>query len=317
MRQQNCDATWCRYKKPSRGGKIVATVCIMMALGLLCGKDAAAFLSPASDGLSQQLMVIPGSSSAVTVNARFPAPSCFPRPGAIKGAHAGVPMTPFFWAFVLFAGACSVRKSTISRSASQKLRSCTVACQAVDLPTPVVFQPRASVVEELKSTPAAIAPLPLPVQVTEHRTVACRATMVGGARCRPAARSAARRARQQKTADRTATSRAARRSVGSRLQTTSCRHDVLPLTYDPSRQRLKIQAALRPADQARCGRMHEIRLSAGNAEKLIGLLSADFYTIEDHTDSKNLTSETVRVVACDFATSWPAPQYFLTTPMGW
>jgi len=246
-------------------------------------------------------MITPGSS-AIAANAQFAAASSFPRPQTIKGACAGAPATEVFLAFALVAGAYSFRKMAASRNVLQQtLRSCTVACQAGKLPTPVVLQPRTLVVKELKPTLATIAPPPLPAQRTEHRTAFCRATKVGLARCRTATRSAARRARQRKTAVRTAMSCAARRAVGSRLQVTSCHQELPPLTFDASRQRLKIQAGLRPADQVHSGRMHEIRLSAGIDEKLRGL--------EDCTDSKNLTRETVRAVACDFATRWPAPKH--------
>jgi len=280
IRQSSCDAARHRYQQPSQGGQIVATLCAMMALGTFCGKEATAFLGPARNGLSEQLVVTPGGATAAS--ARFAAVSSLPRPRTIEGPQAGTLATQVFWAFALFAGACSVRKMAASRSALQhKLRSCTVACQAVELPTPVVFQPCTSVVEELKPTPAAIAPPPLPAQITEQRTVALRATMVRGARCTTTARSAARRARQLKTADRTAASRAARRAVGSRLQATSCHQEVPPLTFDASRQRLKIQAGLQLADRAHSGHVHEIKLSSGNAEKLNGLFSAAFYMIED------------------------------------
>jgi len=164
-------------------------------------------------------------------------------------------------------------------------------------------------VEELKPIPETITSPPLPSPIAKHRTAACRATMVGGARCTTTARSAARRARQRKKADGTAPLRAARRAVGSRLQVT-CHQEVPPLTFDASRQRLKIQAGLRLADRTRSGRMHEIRLSAGNAKKMNGLFSAASYVIKGFTDSKNLTCASVRVVASNFATGWPAPTHY-------
>merc|ERR550532_2484890 len=117
-----------------------------MVLGLIWGREAAAFLGPARSGLSQQLMITPGSS-AVAAKTRSAAASSFPRPHSTEGARALV--TQVFWAIALFTGACSVRNMAASRSALQhKLRSCAVACQAVELPTPVVLQPRVPVVEE-------------------------------------------------------------------------------------------------------------------------------------------------------------------------
>jgi len=274
----------------------VATVCAIMVPGLLWGKEAAAFLGPARSRLTEQFMITPGSS-AVAASTRA---SSLPRSYTTEGARAA---RQAFWAFALLAGACSIRKMAACRSELQhKVRSCTVACQAVELPTPVVFQPRVSVVEELKPTLATIAPPPQPPQITEHQTAACRATMVAGARCTASARRAARCARQRKTPDRAAASRAARRAVGSRLHATSCHQEVPPLSFDASRQRSKIQAGLCLADRVRSGRMHEIRLSAGNAERSNGLFSAASHVIEDFTDSKNVTCETRRAVASNLAT---------------
>lgn len=285
----------------------MAVVCAMMALGLLWGKEGATFLGPVRNGLSDQPMVTLGSR-AIAARPRSAMASSTPRLGAIGGG-AGGQATYVFWAFALFAGACSVRRVAASRVVSQhKFRSCTVACRAAELPMPGMFQPRTPVVEELKLTPATTAPPTTKAHIAEPRTAACCAKMVRGVR-RATTRSAARRGKQHKTADRTAASRAARRAVGSRLQAASCLGEVPPLTFDASRQRMKIQAGLRLANRVRSGRLNEIRLPAGSAGKLNGRFSAVLYVIRDFTESKNLTCATVRVVASDLATEWPAPMH--------
>merc|ERR1719410_1416739 len=190
-----------------------------MVLGLFGSKEADAFLGPTRKGLSEQLMVTPGS----TASAPFTVASSFPRPRTAEVAGAGTLATKAFWVLSLLAGACSFRKTAASRSTLQhKLRCCTVACRAGELPPPVVFHLRTPLVKEPNSAVATTAPPPLPAQTTEHRAAAHRATLVGGARCTATARSAARRARQRKAAERTAASSAVRRAVGSRLQATSC-----------------------------------------------------------------------------------------------
>jgi hypothetical protein len=108
-------------------------------------------------------------------------------------------------------------------------------------------------------------------QITEPPSRILRATMVGGVR----------HARQRKTADRAAASRAARRAVGSRLQAASCHQEVPPRTFDASRQRLKIQAGLLLDNRVRSGHMHEISSPAGIAEKLSGLFAPHFSMLGD------------------------------------
>jgi len=229
------------------------------------------FLGPARNGLSDQIMVTPGSS-AIAASVRPASASSSPRPRAIGGgAGAGALTAHVFFAFALFAGACSVR-----RASQHKLHPCTVACKAAELSTPVLFQPRTFVVEELKPTPATVAPPTVIAQITEPLTAVCRATMVGGARC------IARRARHRSTADRAAASRAARRAVGSRLQAASRLQEGPPLTFDASRQRLKIQAGLLLANRVLTGRMNEIRLPAGSAGKLNGRFSSVLYVQRLH-----------------------------------
>jgi len=284
---------------------------------LLRSKEWATFLGPVRNGLSHRHVVAAGNS-VIAASARSAAASSLPRSRKIGGgAPAEAFATPVFWAFALFAGVCSVRRVVASRSSSQhKLGRCTVACRAAELPTPVLFQPCASVVEELKPTPTTTAPPPLPAppaitaQIIEPRNAVSCATMVGGARCTTTARSIARRARQRSTAHRATKSRATRRAVGSRLQAASCLQEVPPLTFDASRQRLKIQAGLRLANRVLAGRMNGIRLPAGSSGKLNGRFSSVLYVIRDFTDSKNLPCATVCKVASDFATRWPTPMHY-------
>jgi len=301
----------------------VAIICGMMALGLLWGKKEAAFLGPAKTGWLEQLTVTPGSST-VAASVQSARASSLPQTQTVGGARAGARATDVFWTLAIFAGTCSVCRMAASRSASQlKHGSCTVACQAAEVPTPVMFHPRIPVVEELKPTPTTIAatpiameqcislfaahtktpqmmlesqprhycagPSPMAARIRELRTRALRATMVGGARCRTIARSVARHARQHKTRDRAAASRAARRAVGSRLQAASCHQGVPPPAFDASLQRWKIQAGLLLDNRKHSGHMHEIRSPAGIAKKLNGLFTPRFIMLEDFTYSKNLT----------------------------
>jgi len=290
-RYHSCDGVRRRHHMPSQGGTIVAIIFAMMAPALLWGKDEAAFLSPGRNGLKQQLMGTSGSR-AIAAGARSATANPFHQP---IGASTLV-TNAAFWAFALFAGASSVRRMAASRSASQhKFRSCNVVCQAVKLPTPVVLQQETPVVKEPKPTaitPATVVPatmLDLPVflppstaHTTKPQTAACRAEMVGGARCTTTARSIARRARQRKTAARAAASRAGRRAVGSRLQAASCIQEAPALAFDASRQRLKIQIGLRLANQVRSGHMAEMRLPAGSAKDVNGAYSAVLYLIRDY-----------------------------------
>merc|ERR1719232_2393414 len=111
MRPCRRDAARHRCQPPSQGGKIVATACAMMVLGLLGGKEAAAFLGPARNGLSEQVMVTPGS----TASAPFAAASSFPQPRTAEVVAAGTLATKAFWVLSLLAGACSFRKTAASR----------------------------------------------------------------------------------------------------------------------------------------------------------------------------------------------------------
>eukprot|EP00419_Tripos_fusus_P009486 CAMPEP_0172662214 /NCGR_PEP_ID=MMETSP1074-20121228/5221_1 /TAXON_ID=2916 /ORGANISM="Ceratium fusus, Strain PA161109" /LENGTH=246 /DNA_ID=CAMNT_0013478099 /DNA_START=68 /DNA_END=810 /DNA_ORIENTATION=+ len=168
-----------RDQKPSHAAKFVAILGTMMALGLFWGTDAAAFLGPARKGWSEQLVVTPGSS-VVAASVRSVTASSLLRPRATGLPGAGASATNVFWAIVLFVGTCSVRGTATSRRASQhKLRSCSVTCQAVGLPMPVMFQPRTPAVEEWTHTPA-VAPPPKVAHATKPRTIAFRAVMVGG-----------------------------------------------------------------------------------------------------------------------------------------
>mmetsp|Transcript_59166 Transcript_59166/g.114164 ORF Transcript_59166/g.114164 Transcript_59166/m.114164 type:complete len:287 (+) Transcript_59166:74-934(+) len=274
-----------RDQKPSHAAKFVAILGTMMALGLFWGTDAAAFLGPARKGWSEQLVVTPGSS-VVAASVRSVTASSLLRPRATGLPGAGASATNVFWAIVLFVGTCSVRGTATSRRASQhKLRSCSVTCQAVGLPMPVMFQPRTPAVEELTHTPA-VAPPPKVAHATKPRTIAFRAVMVGGVRCIATARSAARRARQRQTADQAATSRAARRAVGSCLQASLCLQEVPPLNFDASRQRLKIQAGLCLAKRVLSGHMAEARLFAGKAKRTNASISAVLYVIRLHNSTK-------------------------------
>jgi len=328
MRHRSRDGPRHRNQRSSQGGMTLAIVSVMVALGPLWGKEATtAFVGPAMDRLSEQLTVTPGS---ITLASTQPSSAnSFPWTTTIKHAQAGVRATDVFCAFALFAGACSVRKMA-SRSASQhKHRSCTVACQAADVPMPVI-QPRIPVVEETTPSPATVAtPIvmqqcmsllactttpqmmlesqpqydclaapPMAAQVTEPRTAARPATMVGGARCTKTSRSAARHAMRRKAADRAAASQAARRAVGSHLQAASCRDEVPSLPFDASRQRLKIQAGLCLANRVRYGHMRELRSPAGIAEKSNGLFTTCFGMSGDSAYSTQLG-------ICYCASTWP------------
>jgi len=268
---------------------MVAVVCAMIALGLFWGKEEAAFLGPARNGLSHHVIGTPGSN-AMVASARSATVSSFLDP-----ARANKFTTNVLCVLALFAGVCGAHRMAASRSASQhRLRSCNVVCQAVELPMPMTFQPRTPAVEELKprgTPPATVTPEtvadpqvllpPIAAHTTKPQITACRATMVEGARC-VTARSVTRRARQRQTASRSAASRAARRAVGSRLQAASCPQNAPPLPFDASRLRLKIQTGLRLTNHVHSGGMAEIRLPAGSTEELIGAYSAVLYVITDY-----------------------------------
>jgi len=314
MRHRSCFGLQHRHQMPSRGGMIVAIASVMMLLGLICGKEAATFLGPAMDRLPGQLTVTPGRKTIASAQSSLA--SSFPWARTIKSGRAAARATDVFWAFALLAGACSIRKMA-SRSASQhKHRSCNVACQAADVPRPVMFQPRIPVVEELTPTTATMVPTPIlmqqcislsactttpqmmleshlrhdcwaaaPMQVREPPTAARPATMVGGARCTTAAKSSARQAKRRTAA---AASRAARQAVGSRLQAASCKWEVPSLTFDASHQRLKIQAGLCLAKRERLGHMREIKTPGGVAEKSNGFFTTRFCMMGDFTYSTKL-----------------------------
>jgi len=317
MKQRSCGGPRRRHQKPIQEGIVVAIVPAMTALGLFWGKDAAAFLGPAMNGVTQQQMVTPGSGM-VAASVRSASPGFFHKPQTVGAARADARATTVFWAFAMFAGACGIRKVAFGDASKRKHRSCTVVCQAADAPMLVMSQPRIPVTEELETAPATMPATPdvmqqrtlhvarsmipqtilesqqqhiyvvaptLMAQMQEPRAAACRATLVGGARCTTAARSAARNARQKKAA---AASRAARRAVGSRLQAASCQEDVPSRTFDASRQRLKIQAGLHLAKRVRFGHMRETRSLAGIAEKSNGLFTTIFSMNGDSTYSTQL-----------------------------
>jgi len=285
---------------------LLALVCVVMTLGLHIGTEAAAFMGPARNGLLERIMVTPGSS-VITASTRSATASSLPQPRTIGGARAGTRATDAFWALSVLAVACGVhRMSTSCRTSQRKTtRLCAVACQAAEVPTPVTSkpsipsfqvptpvlpQPYVPVQEQLTRTPPAkLAPRAIVAQITEPRATACRATMVGGMRRVRAARSAKRYGRQRKAADRAAaTSRAARRALGSRLQGQLHNQEVPPLAFDASRQRMKIQAGLRLASQVRSERMREIRSPTGKVENLNGLFTTYFYMIGNSAYLKNL-----------------------------
>lgn len=306
----------------------MAIVCTMVALGLLWGKEAVTFLGPARNGLSEQVRVAPGSG-VVTASTRS-ATASFSQPRPIGGARAGTPATDVFGALSLFAVACGVHRMAASCSTKKlKHRSCTVACQAGEVPTPVIFQPcirvsqeptsvfsqpHVSLEDDLTITPTTMAPPSMSSQIAEPRTDAGRAAMVGGARCAPT-RAASRHARQRKAANGAAASRAARRAMGSRLQAATCHQEPPPLSFDASRQRLKIQAGLRLTNRMRSGHVREIRSPAGSVENLNGLFTTYFYMMGNLAYSKNLACATVREVVSDFATRVASTNTLLTTPL--
>jgi len=281
-------------------------------LGLLWGKEAAAFLGPPMKGLSQQQIVGPGSGM-MAASVQSASAGSFHGPHRING-RADARASDILWACVMVAGVCSVRRMAFGSASKRKSHSCTIACQAANGQMPVLFQPCIPIVKELKSTPATmsatpdvmqqcalnathamspqmpevqpqhhVAPPTLKAQMQEPRAVACRATMVGRARFATAARSAARRARYQKAAGTAAAARAARRAVGSRVQAASCQQDLPSPSFDASRQRLKIQAGLHLAKQVHFGQAREIRSVAGIAEKPNSVFTTIFDMIEDLT----------------------------------
>jgi len=250
-----------------------------------------------------QLMVTPGTPGSQTVAAsvRSATGRTAPQPRTIESPRAGARASDVWLTLALFAGSCSVCRVVASCNASQHKRSsCTVACQAAEVPMPIMFQPHIPVTEKLMPTVmqqcmsfvaahtktsqtmlesqkqhycAGLSPIA--AQITELQNGAFRARMVGGAR------NVARQAKQRKTADRAAASRAARRAVGSRLKAASCHEGVPPPTFDVSRQRLKIQAGVHSDNRERSGHMHEIRSPAGTAKKLNGLFAPHFIMLED------------------------------------
>mmetsp|Transcript_69955 Transcript_69955/g.135000 ORF Transcript_69955/g.135000 Transcript_69955/m.135000 type:complete len:345 (+) Transcript_69955:76-1110(+) len=311
MRHRSSDGPRHRHQRPGQGGVIVAVVAAMMALGLFWGKEATAFLGPAVNGLPEQIMFTSGSS---TIAASTRSASASSR--TIKGARADTRATDVLWVFALFAGACSVRRMA-SRSASQhKHRSFTVACQAADVPMLFMPQPRKPVVEKLTPTPATmvtpplviqqglsldartttlqmmleskphhdcvVAPPSMAAQITKPRPTACRATMVGGARStKPTARSSARHAKRHKAACRAASLRAAHRGVGSRLQAPLRKQERPTLSFDASRQRLKIQVGQRLAQRVHFRHMRAIRSLVDFTENSNGLFTTGSSMIED------------------------------------
>jgi len=258
----------------------------VMVLGLLWGKEEAAFLGSARNGLSHQVIGTPGSN-ALVARSRSASASSFHQPVSASTRAGNV-----LCVLALLAGVCGAHRVAAFRSASQhKLRSCNLVCQAVALPVPMRVQARATVVEELKPTgiaPATAFPAttddpqvllpPMAAHTTKPQITACRAAMVAGARC-IRARSVARRAR---TASRSAASRAARRAVGSRLQAASCPQDATPMPFDASRLRLKIQTGLRLASRVCSRGRSEMRLSAGSAAELNGEKTPALYVIRDY-----------------------------------
>lgn len=315
MRHRSCHGLRHVRQRPSKAGMIVANVCVTMALALLLGNKAATFLGPARNGLAEQHVVRQPAdldahySSRASV--RSAAANSFPQPTTVGGTRA----TDVFWAFSVFVVACGISRMAVPGSTSQrKRRSCTVACRAAEVPRPAMSQHRMTVEEDPMPTPATMVPPPAVAQIDEPRIAACHAKMVGGARCTctTTTRSASRHTRQRKAADRAAASRAARRAIGSRLHAASCHQEVPPLTFDASRQRLKIQVGLELAKRMRSGHMREIRSpvgSFGKAGSLNGLFTTYFYMMGNLTYSKNLACATVRAVA-NFATRWPAPMHY-------
>jgi len=315
MGYRSCGGPWHRRQKPIQEGVIMAAVPAMTVLGLLWGKEAAAFLGPPMKGLSQQQIVSPGNG-LMAASVRSASAGSFHGSRTINGGRADVRASDVLRACVMAAAVCSVRRMAFGSASKRKLRSCTVACQAANVQMPVLFQTRMPNVKELKPTPATMSATPdvmqqcvlnathamspqmmlevqpqhslvasptLKSQMQEPRAVACRATMVGGARFATAARSAARRARHQKAAGAAAAARSARRAVGSSLQAASCQQDLPSLSFDASRQRLKIQAGLHLAKRVRFGHIRETRSVAGVAEKSNGLFTTIFGMIEDLT----------------------------------
>lgn len=287
--------------------------------------------------------MVTSGSSTLSASTRSASASSFARTKTINGARGGARATDVFWAFALLAGGCSVCKMALRGAPQHKHRSCTVAFSAADVPMPVVFVPRIPVVEELSPTPATkiatpvvmrqnisphagsptpqmmlesqlrqacVAPPLMAPQIKQPRTAAFPATMVGGARCTTAARRAARHAMRRKAAHTAAASHAARRAVGSRLQASLCQQEVPSLTFDASRQRLKIQAGLHLANRVRIGHMREIRSPVGISEKSNGVFTTCFCMTGDFTYSTKLSTCQVCAVASDSATWWPAPMHY-------
>jgi len=315
MRHRNSGGLWHSRQWPIQEGVVMAAVTAMTVLGLLWGREAAAFLGPPLKGLSQHQIASP-DGGIMAASVRSASAGSLHGPRTFNGGRADARVSNVFWACVMVAGVCSIRRMALGSASKRKSRVCAVSCQAADVQMPVLFQPHMPMVNELKPTPATtsatldvmqqctldathamnpqrmlevqpqhnhVAPSTLKSQMQAPRPAACRATMVGAARFATAARSAARRARHQKAANTAAAARAARRALGSRLQAASCQQDVPSVSFDASRQRWKIQAGLQLAKRVRFGHMREMRSVAGVDEKSNGLFTTIFGMIEDLT----------------------------------